>query len=120
MGYILVPNTGEKIFINIWHWKPTMLLIFKTGLVDQETYIRMSNNFCRGKVDSDTANRIADLMEIQLSTMLPGERMRMNFTVTNTPMPDHFTYPDDNYSATYEWLEEFRDFCRSSDGFEVA
>jgi hypothetical protein len=32
---------------------------------------------------------------------------------------EHLLDRDDLYSATYEWLVTFRDFCRQSDGFDV-
>ncbi|MDX6577753.1 MAG: hypothetical protein QOE96_3706 [Blastocatellia bacterium] len=72
---------------------------------------------------------MAVAVENQLSTMKPGERMRVDLTVTAIPKvsqvfgPD--TQPDDIdainlYSATYEWLVTFKNFCKRCDGFMVS
>jgi hypothetical protein len=61
--------------------------------------------------------------------MAPGQRLRADLTVTNEPKRIKVFTPGmkvkdvdavEIYSATYEWLAMFRDFCRTSAGFKVS
>jgi hypothetical protein len=72
---------------------------------------------------------MATALEDKLANMKPGDRIRADLSVTNIPkVPQTFgpnTQPGDIdiinlYSATYEWLVTFKDFCRRSNGFEVS
>ena len=89
----------------------------------------MGSNGRGGKVNSETANTIADFLDAQLEQMAPGQRLRADLTVTNEPKRAAVFTPGmkvedldaiEIYSATYEWLAMFRDFCRSSEGFKVS
>jgi len=60
--------------------------------------------------------------------MNPGERILANLSVTTRPKELAVFTPNMNvddidnnelYSTTYEWLETFARFCRSSGGFSV-
>ena len=95
-----------------------MKLLYCEWVVDQETYERMSMNFCGAEVDAEKANQIADVIEKQLSKMVPGERMLDDFSLTKEPISDD-NMADELYSTDYEWLEKFRDFCRTSNGCKV-
>jgi len=86
-------------------------------------------NGCGARVDADLANQIAAAIENKLSTMAPGDRMRADLTVTSVPKAPQVFRPstqpgdiDDNelYSATYEWLVTFKDFCKRCGGFMVS
>lgn len=129
MSFILIPNRGEDIKINAWNWRPTILLLCNANLIDEKQHDLMGCNGCGGKVDSATANKIADFLNQQLSKMTPGERLRGDLTVTSKPQKRAVFTPNSKvedfeaaevYSATYEWLVMFKDFCRSSDGFSVS
>ena len=128
MTFILTPKQGEDVQVNGWNWRPTLELIRAEGLLTEENYERMGANASGGKVDAALAVRIADVLERKLAGMNPGERVRADLTVTALPkVPQRFN-PDMNaddidvvnlYSASYEWLVTFKDFCRRSEGFEV-
>ena len=127
MSFILVSATGE-IQVNAWNWQPTLQLLLAENVVNRKQYELLGANGCGGRVDRETAGRIADAIERRLMSMAPGTRMLADFTVTSdqkTPvvfLPDgnsHDVDVNDLYSASYEWLSDFRDFCRQSDGFEV-
>jgi hypothetical protein len=79
----------------------------------------MECNGCGGRAYADLANRIADAVESQLVRMFPGQRMLADLPVTSKPKSWDLNAPD-IYSATYEWLVQFRHFCRRSKGFKVA
>ena len=128
MTFILVPKQGEDVQVNAWNWRPTLELLRAENLLTDEDYERLAANECGGHVDAALAYRIADVVESKLAAMDPGERLRADLSITATPKvlqafsPE--TKPDDVdtinlYSATYEWLVTFKDFCKRSEGFEV-
>jgi hypothetical protein len=120
MSFILVPKNGPDVQVNGWNWRPTLLLISRAGLVSEEEYERMGANGCGGKVDQAKALRIAEVVQAQVGKMKTGERMRADLTVTSLPQPvDLRSDPNELYSATYDWLCRFSDFCRRSGGFDV-
>jgi hypothetical protein len=58
----------------------------------------------------------------------PGDRMLADLTVTSSKRAPTALLPNGDaesvdtneiYSASYDWLVAFRDFCRQSGGFEV-
>jgi hypothetical protein len=74
------------------------------------------------------AIRIANFLDDRLGTMKAGDRIRADMTVTDAAKKPLTITPGmqtdqidvvDTYSATYEWLVQFRDFARASGGFEV-
>jgi hypothetical protein len=89
----------------------------------------MGCNGCSGGVNSEIANTIAYFLDEQLKHMTPGQRLRADLTATNEPKRMVIFTPGmkvedidaaEIYSATYEWLVIFRDFCRTSAGFKVS
>ncbi len=129
MSFILVPNRGEEIKVNAWNWRPTILLLRNENLIDEKQHELMGCNGCGGEVDLEAANRIADFLDEKLKQMIPGERLRADLTTTIKPQKRAVFTPGmkvedidavELYSATYEWLLMFRDFCRTSAGFTVS
>ena len=96
-----------------------MKLLYCEWVVDQETYERMSMNFCGAEVDAQKTNQIDDVIEKLLSKMGPGERMLDDFSLTKEPK-SYDSMTDGTISTDYEWLEEFCDYCRTSNGFKVS
>lgn len=129
MAFILVPENGEKIMINAWNWRPTLELLRRAELIDDELYERMGAHGCGGQVDAETARRIADFIDLKLRAMKPEQRVLADLTITDRPKKRVTFTPNtkidqidaiDLYSASYEWLIQFRDFSRTSGGFEVS
>jgi hypothetical protein len=129
MSFILIPKHGEDLKINAWNWRPTILLLCSANLIDENAYERMGVNGCGGQVTGETAARIADFLERKLRSMQPGYRIRADLTVTDNPKKPIVFTPgmkiedvdaNEAYSATYEWLVMFKDFCRTSGGFKVS
>lgn len=128
MAFILIPKNGEEVKINAWNWRPTLELLRKANLIDDDLYERMGTFGLEAVIDADTAVRIADFLDARLGVMKAGDRIRADLTVTDKPkkpliitprmQPDQIDVVE-TYSATYEWLIQFRDFARSSGGFEV-
>jgi hypothetical protein len=129
MSFILIPRHGEDVQVNAWNWRPTLLLLREANLIDESVHQRIGANGCGGHVDAETCGRIADFLERQLQSMQPGQRVRADLSLTNKPKNLTFFTPGmkaedidaiELYSATYEWLVTFRDFCRTSGGFTVS
>lgn len=128
MSFILIPKNGEEIKINAWNWRPTLELLRDAGIIDNDLFERMGTHGQKADLDATTASLIADFLELRLRAMKPEERVLADLTVTDRPKNRLIITPDtkidqidtiDAYSASYEWLVEFRDFSRTSGGFEV-
>jgi len=128
MAFILKPKNGDKVTINAWNWRPTLELLHSASLIDDDLYERMGTFGREAIVDADTALRMADFLDQRLKYLKPGERIRADLSVTAKPKKPLVITPGtkmdqidvvETYSATYEWLVEFRDFLRMSGGFEV-
>jgi hypothetical protein len=128
MAFILVPKHGEEVVINAWNWRPTLEILRSGGLIDKENYERMGCQGCGGAVDAEVSLRIAELIERKLETMSIGERILADLTTTAAPKKQVIWVPEtkaeeidanDLYSASYDWLVKFRDFCKVCGGFKV-
>ena len=128
MSFILIPKNGEEIKINAWNWRPTLELLRDAGIIDDDLFERLGTHGCKAEVDADTASRIADYIGARVLAMKPEQRVLADLTVTERPKKPLIITPDtkidqidaiDVYSASYEWLVIFRDFSRTSGGFEV-
>src|SRR5262245_24125585 len=128
MSFILVPKCGDDVQVNAWNWRPTLELLLREGLIGEELHDRMGAQGAGGEVDGELADRIAEAISRALKSMKPSERILYDLTLTDQPKnkwvigPE--TQPDDLdindiYSATYEWLAEFGEFCKRSGGFKV-
>jgi hypothetical protein len=128
MTFILVPNQGEELQINAWNWRPTLELLRAEGVLTEDEYERMGGQSLGGIVDGAKTLLIAEVIARKLRSMNPGERMLANLSVSKEPKELIECTPKMNvndidtnelYSTTYEWLETFESFCKTSNGFEV-
>jgi hypothetical protein len=85
MSFILVSKRGD-LQVNAWNWRPTLELLLAENVVTPEQYERLGAHGSGGRVDADTADHIADLIERRpVSTeMKLGERMLADLTVTSS------------------------------------
>ena len=129
MSFILIPNNGEDVQVNAWNWRPTLEFLRAENLIAADEAELLGSNGCGARVDADLANRMAAAVENKLATIKLGDRMSVDLTVTSAPKVPQVFAPDtrvDNidvinlYSATYEWLVTFKDFCRRCGGFMVS
>lgn len=124
MTFILVPlghDVSDGVQVNAWDWRPTVELLRRGGLLDGETLDRMSAQGAGGRVDAEQARQIADYLDGFLADLRPSQRVLLDGRITDEPRTyeldeEDFTH---NYSATYEWLDHFRQFCHDSKGFKV-
>ena len=129
MSFILIPTHGEDLQVNAWNWRPTLLLLRDANLIDESSYELLGSNGCGAHVDAETSVRIADFLEQKLQSMQPGQRIRGDLSLADKPkkltiftpgMKTEDVDATEAYSATYEWLVMFRDFCRTSGDFKVS
>jgi hypothetical protein len=111
-------------YCNAWNWRPTVELIRATGLIDDERLKRMGSNCSGVEVSEAEARAIARFLQEQvLPRLRPQDRVLLDLGVTD--VPDDGTFHREpaelhkNYSASYEWLEEFATFCKECQGFTV-
>lgn len=125
MSFILVPKRGEDLQINAWNWRPTLEFLRSENIIDAETFEKLGTHGAGGHVDADLANCIGLAIQRKLEAMHPGERIRGDLSVTSEPKK-MVQFADsspidavDVYSAKYEWLVQFKDFCEHCGGFAV-
>ena len=129
MSFILAAR-NEELQVNAWNWRSTLELLLNENLIDREHHGLLGAQGCGAKVDAALAGRFADAIErrLKLTDMKPGQRMLADVTVASderklveigatatTANADE----NDLFSANFEWLGTFGDFCRRSGGFEV-
>jgi hypothetical protein len=126
VSFILIPKQGGGLQVNAWNWRPTIEFLRVEGVIDDETSELLTTNGCGAEADADLARRIAHAIESKIQGMRPGERIRADLTVTAAPKRvAEFHKPEtidtiDLYSAKYEWLVQFKDFCERCGGFRVS
>ena|SRR5262245_32189564 len=128
MTFILVPNQGDDLQINAWNWRPTLELLYAARAITEDEHERMGGQGLGGKVDEEKALLIAEVVTNKLVSMNPGERMLADLSVSKEPkqlivfssnMKADEIDSHELYSTTYEWLNTFAKFCRTSKGFEI-
>ena len=127
MAFHLVPQHGEDVWINAWNWRCTLEILRTEHLVDDQALELWGCN-CGATVDDTLAQQIAEVLTRRLAEMRPGDRVRADMSITAEPqrpvvfrpgMSADEIDPVDMYSAHYEWLVQFRDFCKRSAGFFI-
>jgi hypothetical protein len=97
-------------------------------LVDDEARELPACNGCGATVDDRLAKPIAVALTRRLAEMSPHERVRADLSITAEPKRRIVFKPGmaadqpdavELYSAQYEWLVRFRDFCEQSGDFKV-
>jgi len=125
LSFILKPKYGDDLKVNAWNWRPTVEFLRVEGIIDDNMAERMTCHGLYADVGVDLARCIGAAVARRLQSMRPGDRIRGDLSVTDAPKKlAEFHKPEtidevDLYSANYEWLVEFKDFCESCGGFKV-
>ncbi len=126
MSFTLM-DLGSESFefrANVWNWKPTLEIIKSLDFLSESKIRQMTYNATGVKLDIEEAHLIGQKIRDEfLPKLAPNKRIFMDLTITDAP-DDGTLYKDEdeqwkNYSAGYEWLKEFSDFCLASKGFQV-
>lgn len=109
---------------SVWNWKTALESIKSLDVISEGKVRQMAYNATGISVDANEARKIGEGIRDQvLPKMTPGSRIFSDLSVTETP-DDGTLYKDaheqwKNYSADFDWLKEFSEFCLRSKGFQV-
>lgn len=109
---------------NVWNWKPTLEIIKSFDILSEGKIKQMSYNATGVKLEREEAHLIGEKIRDEILPKLqPNKRIFADLTVTDEPDDGTLHKDNDdqwkNYSANYDWLKEFADFCLKSKGFQV-
>ncbi len=109
---------------NVWNWKTALEIIKSLDVISEGKIRQISYNATGTSVSDEEAKLIGEKIRDEiLVKMGPGVRILSDLSITDKP-DDGTLYRDadeqwKNYSADYEWLKEFTEFCFKSKGFQV-
>ncbi len=115
---------GFEFTANVWNWKATLEVIKSLDIISEGTVRQMSYNATGVKLEPEEAHAIGERIRDEiLPKLAPNKRIFADLTITDAP-DDMTLFKDDdeqwkNYSATYESLKDFSEFCLRSKGFQV-
>lgn len=126
MSFTLIDVGSEKFELSssIWSWKPTLEIIKSLDILSDGKLRQMEYAATGVKIELEEAHNIGrKIQEEILPKLEPNKRMFMDGSITDAP-DDGTIYRDEdekwkNYSASYDWLKEFSEFCLKSKGFQV-
>ncbi len=126
MSFTLIDLGSENFELssNVWSWKPTLEIIKSLNILSDGKLRQMEYAATGVKVEIDDAHEIGTKIQNQILPKLePNKRIFMDMTITDAPDDGTIHRDDDdkwkNYSASYDWLKEFSEFCLKSKGFQV-
>ncbi len=126
MSFTLMDLSSESFELrsNVWNWKPTVEIIKSFDIVDEGKLRQMNYNATGAQFSNEEAQTIGERIRDEiLPRLVPNKRMFLDLSITDKP-DDGTLYRDEdeqwkNYSASYDWLKDFSEFCLKSKGFQV-
>lgn len=126
MSFTLLDLSSENFEFNanVWNWRTTLEIIKSFDILSDGTLRQMEYNATGVKIEKETAHLIGEKIRAEILPKLePNKRIFADLSITDQP-DDGTLFKDDdeqwkNYSASYEWLKDFSDFCLKSKGFQV-
>ena len=126
MSFTLIDLGSENFELssNVWSWKPTLEIIKSLNILSDGKLRQMEYAATGVKVEIDDAHEIGTKIKNQILPKLePNKRIFMDGSITDAPDDGTIHRDEDekwkNYSASYDWLKEFSEFCLMSKGFQV-
>lgn len=109
---------------NVWNWKTALEIIKDFDILSESKLKQMSYNATGVKLEKEEAREIGGKIRDEILPKLePDKRIFADLTITAAKDDGTFYKDEDeqwkNYSADYEWLKDFSDFCLKSKGFQV-
>jgi hypothetical protein len=126
MSFTLLDLSSENFEFNanVWNWRTTLEIIKSFDILSESLIRQMEYNGTGVKLEKDTAHLIGERIRAEILPRLePNKRIFSDLSITDAP-DDGTLFKDEdeqwkNYSASYEWLKDFSDFCLKSKGFQV-
>lgn len=126
MSFILIDLGTEnyEFRTNGWSWKAALEIIRNFDIISESDLRQMNYNATGVKVPPEDAHQIGNRIRSELLPRLePDKRIRGDLSITDEPDDGTFYRDEDehwkNYSADYQWMKEFSEFCLKSKGFQV-
>ena len=113
-----------ELSANVWTWKPTVEIIKSLDILSDGKLRQMEYNATGVKIELADAHEIGEKIRDKfLPKLEPNKRIFMDLSITDAPDDKTLHRDQDeqwkNYSASYEWLKDFSEFCLKSKGFQV-
>jgi len=126
MSFTLLDNGAENFEFraNVWNWKTVIEIIKDFDVLSESKIKQMNYNATGVKLNTNEAHLIGDKIRNEILPKLePNKRIFADLSITDAP-DDGTLYRDEdeqwkNYSADYDWLKDFSEFCLKSKGFQV-
>ena len=126
MSFTLLDQGSEnfEFTANVWTWKAALEVIKSFDIIGEGAVRQMTYNATGVTVSIDDAHEIGSKIRDQfLPKMNENSRVFADLSISDAPDDKTLHRDEDeqwkNYSASYEWLKEFSDFCLRSKGFRV-
>ena len=126
MSFTLMDLGSEnfELSANVWTWKPTVEIIKSLDILSDGKLRQMEYNATGVKIELNDAHEIGEkIRDMFLPKLEPNKRIFMDLSITDAPDDKTLHRDQDeqwkNYSASYEWLKDFSEFCLKSKGFLV-
>jgi hypothetical protein len=109
---------------NVWNWKPTLEIIKSFDVIDEGKLRQMSYNATGATFSKEEAQTIGERIRDEiLPRLAPNKRIFSDLSITDAPDDGTLFQDEDekwkNFSASYDWLKDFSEFCLRSKGFQV-
>ena len=109
---------------NVWNWKTALEIIKSFDIVGEGKLRQMTYNATGVTVEKEDAHAIGvKIRDEILPKLAPNKRIFLDLSITDAPDDGTLYHDDDekwkNYSASYDWLKDFSEFCLNSKGFQV-
>lgn len=117
-------SEGFEFRSNVWNWKPALEIIKSFDVIDEGKLRQMGYNATGATFSREEAHTIGERIRDEILPKLePNKRIFTDLSITDAPDDGTLFQDEDekwkNYSASYNWLKDFSDFCLQSKGFQV-
>ena len=126
MSFILIDMGSEsfEFHTNGWNWKTALEIIKSFDIISENDLRQMNYNATGAMVEKEEAHTIGQRIQNEILPQLePDKRILGDLSITDEPDDGTFYRDEDeqwkNYSADFEWMKDFSDFCLRSKGFQV-
>ncbi len=109
---------------SIWNWKTVLEIVKSFDIISEGKLRQMNYNATGVSLDKEEAHAIGEKIRDKiLPKLAPNKRIFSDLSITDAPDDGTLYHDDDekwkNFSASYDWLKEFSEFCLKSKGFQV-
>jgi len=126
MSFTLLDSGAENFEFraNVWNWRTALEIIKSFDIISDGKIRQMEYTATGAKIEKEDAHMIGEKIRDEiLPKLAPDKRIFADLSIT-AAKDDGTLYKDDddqwkNYSADYDWLKEFSEFCLNSKGFQV-